>query len=236
MGNTYQSHMHEAYKDIILPTCCLYLFELCQILWPLWVAFHTLMIENHVHTTSTWKNFHTGRIAFPYHPLIHILFDVPYSIKSLPKLLSSKGMSYVLKKKKRRGHMKAHEKKWTHEGPCKNKKISHAQNIRRERQNHGTSYPLAFYSIHHIFTHMHFLIMVVWLAYSLGPIFDFAKYSEQACLGFSPCLELHKQPFRSRRKKAHKKAMVRIKHLWANKSVIQGTCFYFSKTFQNLRT
>jgi len=41
------------------------------------------------------------------------------------------------------------------------KKISHAQNIRRERQNHGTSYPLAFYSIHDIFTHMHFLIMVV---------------------------------------------------------------------------
>jgi len=119
------------------------------------------MIENHVHTTSTCKNFHTGRIAFPYHPLIHILFDVPYSIKSLPKILSSKGMSYVLKKKKIRGHMKAHEKKWTHESPCKNKKIRHAQNIRRERQNHGTSYPLAFYSIHHIFTHMHFLIMVV---------------------------------------------------------------------------
>ena len=143
-------------------------------------------------------------------------------------------MSYVLKKKEEK---RAHEgpwKKWTHEGPCKNKKISHAQNIRRERQNHGTSYPLAFYSIHHIFTHMHFLIMVVWLAYSLGPIFDFAKYSEQACLGFSPCLELHKQPFRSRRKKAHKKALVRIKHLWANESVIWGTCFYFSKTFENL--
>ena len=67
------------------------------------------MIENHVHTTSIGKNFHTGRIAFPYHPLIHILFDVPYSIKSLPKILSSKGMSYVLKKK--RGHMKVHEKK-----------------------------------------------------------------------------------------------------------------------------
>ena len=102
MRNTYQSHMHEAYKDIILPTCCLYLFELCQILWPLWVAFHTLMIENHVHTTSTCKNFHTGRIAFPYHPLIRIIFDVPYSIKSLPKILSSKGMSYVLKKKENR--------------------------------------------------------------------------------------------------------------------------------------
>ena len=34
-------------------TCCLYHFELCQILWPLWVSFHTLMIENHIHTTST---------------------------------------------------------------------------------------------------------------------------------------------------------------------------------------
>ena len=133
MRNTYQSHMHEAYKDIILPTCCLYLFELCQILWPLWVVFHTLMIENHVHTTSTCKNFHTGRIAFPYHPLIHILSHVPYSIKSLPKFSPIRAWAMYWKK---RGHMKAHEKKWTHEGPCKNKVISHAQ-IRRERQNQG---------------------------------------------------------------------------------------------------
>jgi len=66
------------------------------------------MIENHVHTTSTCKNFHTRRIAFPYYPLIHILFDVPYSVKSLPEILSSKGMSYVLKKK---------EEKRAHEGP-----------------------------------------------------------------------------------------------------------------------
>ena len=99
MRNTYQSHMHEAYKDIILPTCCLYLFELCQILWPLWVAFHTLMIENHVHTTSTCKNFHTGRIAFPYHPLIHILFNVPYSIKSLPKFSPIRAWSMYWKKR-----------------------------------------------------------------------------------------------------------------------------------------
>ena len=41
---------------------------------------------------------------------------------------------------------------------------------------------------------MNFLIMVVLLAYSLGPIFDFAKYSKQACLRLSPCLELQKQP------------------------------------------
>ena len=34
-------------------TCCLYHFELCQILWSLWVPFHALMIENHIHTTST---------------------------------------------------------------------------------------------------------------------------------------------------------------------------------------
>jgi hypothetical protein len=48
------------------------------------------------------------------------------------------------------------------EGPCKNKKISHVQkNIRRKRQNHGTSYSLTFHSIHHISTHMHFSIMVV---------------------------------------------------------------------------
>jgi len=66
------------------------------------------MIENHVHTTFTCKNFYIGRIAFPYHPLMHILFDVPYVIKSLPKILSSKGMSYVLKKKRKKG---------AHEGP-----------------------------------------------------------------------------------------------------------------------
>ena len=36
--------------------------------------------------------------------------DVPYSIKALPKILSSKGMSFVLKKK---------EEKRAHEGPWK---------------------------------------------------------------------------------------------------------------------
>jgi len=36
-----------------LVVCCLCRFELCQILWPLWVSFHTLMIENHIHTTPT---------------------------------------------------------------------------------------------------------------------------------------------------------------------------------------
>jgi hypothetical protein len=39
---------------------------------------------------------------------MHILFDVPYVIKSLPKILSSKGMSYVLKKERKKG---------AHEGP-----------------------------------------------------------------------------------------------------------------------
>jgi len=125
--------------------------------------------------------------------------------------------------------MKAHEKKWTHESPCRNKKISHAQNIRRERQKHGTTYPLAFHSIHHISTHMHFSIMVVWLAYSLGPIFDFAKYLRQVCLSFSPYLELHQKAFRSRRKKAYKRPWWGYKHFWANESVIRGTCFYFWK-------
>jgi hypothetical protein len=38
----------------------------------------------------------------------------------------------------------------------------------RKRQNRGTSYSLTFHSIHHISTHIHFSIMVVWLAYSLG--------------------------------------------------------------------
>ena len=36
-----------------ISACCLCHFELCQILWPLWVSFHTLIIENHVHTTPT---------------------------------------------------------------------------------------------------------------------------------------------------------------------------------------
>ena len=94
------------------------------------------------------------------YPLLCSIFH-----KVSPRILSNKGMSHVLKKK--RGHMKAHEKK-----------ISHVKNIRRERQNHGTPYPLASHSIHHIPTPMHFSIMVVWLAYSLGPIFDFAKIFE----------------------------------------------------------
>jgi hypothetical protein len=78
--------------------------------------------------------------------------------KVSPKILSKKGLSYVLKK---RGHMTAHEKKWTHEGPCKNKEVSHAQNIRRERLKHGAPYSLALHFIHHISTHMHFSIIVV---------------------------------------------------------------------------
>ena len=109
------------------------------------------------------------------YPLLCSIFH-----KVSPKILSNKGMSHVLKKKER-GHMKAHEKKEKKghmKVPTKIWKISHAQNIRRERQIHGTPYPLAFHSIHHIPTHMHFSIMVVWLAYSLGPIFDFAKIFE----------------------------------------------------------
>ena len=92
-------------------------------------------------------------------------------------------------------------------------------------------YSLALHSIHHIYTHMHFLIMVVWLAYSLGPIFDFAKYLRQVCLSFSPYLELHQKAFRSRRKKAYKKSWWGYKHFWANESVIRGTCFYFFENF-----
>ena len=89
-----------------LVLCCLCRFELCQILWPLWVSFHTFIIENHVHTTPTCLNFHTGRIAFPYHPFIFTLFYVPCSINVSPKILSNKGMSHVLKKKG------AHEGPW----------------------------------------------------------------------------------------------------------------------------
>ena len=69
--------------------------------------------------------------------------------------------------------------------------------------------------------------MVVWLAYSLGPIFDFAKYLRQVCLSFSPYLDLHQKTFRSRRKKAYKRPWWGYKHFWANESVIRGTCFYF---------
>ena len=78
--------------------------------------------------------------------------------KVSPKILSNKGMSHVLRKK--RGHMKAHEKKYGHM-KVHAKKNSRAKNIRRERQNHGTPYPFSFHSIHHIPTHMHSSIMVV---------------------------------------------------------------------------
>ena len=90
-------------------------------------------------------------------------------------------------------------------------------------------YSLGLHSIHHISTHMHFSIMVVWLAYSLGPIFDFAKYLRQVCLSFSHYLELHQKAFRSRRKKAYKRPWWAYKHFWANESVIWGNCFYFQK-------
>ena len=102
------------------------------------------------------------------YPLLCSIFH-----KVSPKILSNMGMNYALKKKEREGTWR----------PMK-KNISHAHNISRERQNHGTPYPLAFHNIHHISTHMHFSIMVVWLAYSLGPIFDFAKYLRQVCLSF----------------------------------------------------
>ena len=86
------------------------------------------------------------------------------------------------------------KKIWTHEGPWKKnghmkvhaeiRKLAMPQSIRRERSNLGVPYSLAFHSTHHISTHMNFSIMVVWLVYSLGPIFDFAKYLRQVCLRF----------------------------------------------------
>ena len=66
--------------------------------------------------------------------------------------------------------------------------------IRRERLKYGAPYSLAFHSIHNISTHMHFSVMVVWLAYSLGPIFDFAKYLRQVYLSFFPTLSSIKRP------------------------------------------
>ena len=65
--------------------------------------------------------------------------------------------------------------------------------IWREGQNHRTPYSLALHSIHHISIHMHFSIMIVWLAYSLGPIFNFVKYLRQVCLSFSPTLSSTKK-------------------------------------------
>ena len=152
------------------------------------------MIENHVHTTptcknSTCKNFHTGRIALPYQPLISILFYVPCAIKFLPKFSPIRAWASIEEK---RGHMKAYEKKiWTHEGPWK--KNLAMPKIWREGQNHRTPYSLALHSIHHISIHVHFSIMIVWLAYSLGPIFNFVKYLRQVCLSFSPTLSSTKK-------------------------------------------
>ena len=118
MKNTYQSHMHKTYKDIIFLTCCMYLVEHCQILWPLWAVFHNLMIENHVHTTSTckkkllhWKNsiYIPSTHAYPF------WCSICHKVSSQNSLVKAWAMYW-----KKRGHMKAHEKKWTHEGPCKN--------------------------------------------------------------------------------------------------------------------
>ena len=135
---------------------------------------------HHLHMLKLphWKDSISIPSTHSY-PLLCSIFH-----KVSPKILSNKGMSYVLKKKeegtwrpmkKNDRHMKVH---------AKIRKISHAYNIRRERQNHGTPYPFTFHSIHHISTHMHFSIMVVWLVYSLGLIFDFAKYLRQVCLRF----------------------------------------------------
>ena len=126
--------------------------------------------------------------------------------------------------------MKKERERWP-KVHAKTRKLAMSKKNMRKRQNHGTSYSLTFHSIHHISTHMHFSIMVVWLAYSLGPIFDFAKYLRQVCLSFSPYLELHQKASRSRRKKAYKRPWWGYKHFWANESVIRGTCFYFFENF-----
>ena len=95
----------------------------------------------------------------------------------------------IEKKEKKRGAwrpMKKERERWP-KVHAKTRKLAMSKNMRK-RQNHGTSYSLTFHSIHHISTHMHFSIMVVWLAYSLGSIFDIAKYLKQVCLSFLPAL------------------------------------------------
>jgi len=57
--------------------------------------------------------------------------------------------------------MKRERERWTKVHAKTRKLAMSKKNIRRKRQNHGTSYSLTFHSIHHISTHMHFSIMVV---------------------------------------------------------------------------
>ena len=126
--------------------------------------------------------------------------------------------------------MKAHEKKWTHEGPCKNKKnkISHAQNIRRERQKHGTPYPLSTPST----TYPHTCTSRSWL-YNLLTLWvqslTLQNIWNEYVLVFLPTLSSTKA-FRSRRKKGTQKALVRIQTHLSELECHSRNLFLFLKT------
>ena len=98
--------------------------------------------------------------------------------------------------------------------------------IRRERLKYRAPCPLLFIpstKYPHTCTSRSWLYDLFIL---LGPIFFFAKYLRQVCFSFSTYHELHKSLLEVRERR-RTKALVRVQTLWANESIIRGTCFYF---------
>ena len=110
--------------------------------------------------------------------------------KVSPKFFPNKGITCASKKndegtwrpmnvkKLLYGHMKVHANtRW----------LAMPKITRRERP-YMEHLILASHFIHHTSTHMHFSIMVVWLVYSFGFIFGFAKYLKQVCFTLFPTM------------------------------------------------
>ena len=106
--------------------------------------------------------------------------------------------------------------------------------IRRERLKYRAPCPLLFIpstKYPHTCTSRSWLYDLFIL---LGPIFFFAKYLRQVCFSFSTYHELHKSLLEVRERR-RTKALVRVQTLWANESIIRGTCFYFENLLKTSR-
>ena len=105
---------------------------------------------------------------------------------------------------KKKGHMKIHaNRRW----------LAMPKIIRRGRP-YMEHLVLASHFIHHISTHMHFSIMVVWLVYSFGFNLWLCKIFEKSMPYFPPYHELHISLLEVGERK-RTKALVRMQTLWA---------------------
>ena len=102
MRNTYQSHMHEAYKETILlyAACVVLSFvkfcDLCEF----FSYFHDR--ESRTHRPHMLKLPHRkDSISIPSTHFYPFLCSTLHRVS--PKILSNKGMSYVMKKRREEG-------------------------------------------------------------------------------------------------------------------------------------